>query len=274
MVFELLSYNLYDLLRNTNFHGVSLGLTRKFAQQLCCALDFLSRPELQIIHCDLKPENILLVNPKRSTIKLVDFGSSCHMNEKIYQYIQSRYYRSPDVLLGLDYTMSIDMWSLGCILVELHTGEPLFAGQNEVGQMMKIIEVLGMPPRLLLEKSRRWHVFFERTVDRTYVPKAACQQPGSRRLSEILGVNTGGPRGRRLHESGHTPMDYSIFLEFVLRMLTFDPARRISPAAALGHRFFRRSNSNPVPSGANVLQSGQCDSVSNAPGLFCLKLTN
>ncbi|CAH8468602.1 unnamed protein product [Schistosoma intercalatum] len=274
LVFELLSYNLYDLLRNTNFHGVSLGLTRKFAQQLCCALDFLSRPELQIIHCDLKPENILLVNPKRSTIKLVDFGSSCHMNEKIYQYIQSRYYRSPDVLLGLDYTMSIDMWSLGCILVELHTGEPLFAGQNEVGQMMKIIEVLGMPPRLLLEKSRRWHVFFERTVDRTYVPKAACQQPGSRRLSEILGVNTGGPRGRRLHESGHTPMDYSIFLEFVLRMLTFDPARRISPAAALGHRFFRRSNSNPVPSGANVLQSGQCDSVSNAPGVFCLKLTN
>lgn len=132
LVFELLSYNLYDLLRNTNFHGVSLGLTRKFAQQLCCALDFLSRPELQIIHCDLKPENILLVNPKRSTIKLVDFGSSCHMNEKIYQYIQSRYYRSPDVLLGLDYTMSIDMWSLGCILVELHTGEPLFAGQNEV----------------------------------------------------------------------------------------------------------------------------------------------
>ncbi|CAH8454504.1 unnamed protein product [Schistosoma rodhaini] len=173
LVFELLSYNLYDLLRNTNFHGVSLGLTRKFAQQLCCALDFLSRPELQIIHCDLKPENILLVNPKRSTIKLVDFGSSCHMNEKIYQYIQSRYYRSPDVLLGLDYTMSIDMWSLGCILVELHTGEPLFAGQNEVGQMMKIIEVLGMPPRLLLEKSRRWHVFFERTVDRTYVPKVS-----------------------------------------------------------------------------------------------------
>ncbi|KAH8851542.1 Dual specificity tyrosine-phosphorylation-regulated kinase 1B [Schistosoma japonicum] len=269
LVFELLSYNLYDLLRNTNFHGVSLGLTRKFAQQLCCALDFLSRPELQIIHCDLKPENILLVNPKRSTIKLVDFGSSCHMNEKIYQYIQSRYYRSPDVLLGLDYTMSIDMWSLGCILVELHTGEPLFAGQNEVGQMMKIIEVLGMPPRLLLEKSRRWHVFFERTADRTYVPKAACQQPGSRRLSEILGVNTGGPRGRRLHESGHTPMDYSIFLEFVLRMLTFDPARRISPAAALGHRFFRRSNPNVPSSGASLPQSGQCDSIPNAPVLVC-----
>ncbi|VDP71544.1 unnamed protein product, partial [Echinostoma caproni] len=136
LVFELLSYNLYDLLRNTNFRGVSLNLTRKFALQLCGALEFLSRPELRIIHCDLKPENILLVNPKRSAIKLVDFGSSCHVKEKVYQYIQSRFYRSPDVLLGLDYTMSIDMWSLGCILVELHTGEPLFAGQNEVSSFV------------------------------------------------------------------------------------------------------------------------------------------
>ncbi|CAL8103550.1 unnamed protein product [Calicophoron daubneyi] len=275
LVFELLSYNLYDLLRNTNFRGVSLNLTRKFAQQLCCALEFLSRPELRIIHCDLKPENILLVNPKRSAIKLVDFGSSCHLKEKVYQYIQSRFYRSPDVLLGLDYTMSIDMWSLGCILVELHTGEPLFAGQNEIGQMMKIIEVLGMPPRNLLERSRRWHVFFERTMDRNYIPKGACQPPGSRRLSDILGVNSGGPRGRRLHEPGHSPADYSVFMELVLRMLNFDPDRRIRPASALAHRFFRRSNAiasiatNPdhPSSTSHLVQSNQCDMNAGVPML-------
>ena len=90
LVFELLSYNLYDLLRNTNFRGVSLNLTRKFAQQIATALLFLSWPELKIIHCDLKPENILLCNPKRSAIKLVDFGSSCQLGQRIYQYIQSR----------------------------------------------------------------------------------------------------------------------------------------------------------------------------------------
>ena len=83
LVFELLSYNLYDLLRNTNFRGVSLNLTRKFAQQLCRALLFLGTPELNIIHCDLKPENILLCNPKRSAIKIVDFGSSCQINERV-----------------------------------------------------------------------------------------------------------------------------------------------------------------------------------------------
>lgn len=83
LVFELLSYNLYDLLRNTNFRGVSLNLTRKFAQQMCTALSFLSLPDLQIIHCDLKPENILLCSPKRSAIKIVDFGSSCQLGKRV-----------------------------------------------------------------------------------------------------------------------------------------------------------------------------------------------
>ena len=83
LVFELLSYNLYELLRNTNFRGVSLNLTRKFAQQLCTALLFLSTPEINVIHCDLKPENILLCNPKRSAIRIMDFGSSCLVGQKV-----------------------------------------------------------------------------------------------------------------------------------------------------------------------------------------------
>jgi Serine/threonine protein kinase len=89
LVFELLSYNLYDLLRNTNFRGVSLNLTRKFSQQLCTALLFLSTPELNIIHCDLKPENILLCNPKRSAIKIVDFGSSCQLGQRVSRLFYS-----------------------------------------------------------------------------------------------------------------------------------------------------------------------------------------
>jgi dual specificity tyrosine-phosphorylation-regulated kinase 1 len=132
LVFDLLSYNLYDLLRNTNFRGISLSLTRKFAHQLCTALLFLSSPELRIIHCDLKPENILLCTPKRSAIRIVDFGSSCQMDSRVYHYIQSRFYRSPEILIGVQYDTAIDMWSLGCILVEMHTGEPLFSGANEV----------------------------------------------------------------------------------------------------------------------------------------------
>lgn len=98
-----------------------------------------------------------MVNPKRSAIKIVDFGSSCQIGQRVrflpsrifrsnflfffqlYQYIQSRFYRSPEVLLGIPYDMAIDMWSLGCILVEMHTGEPLFSGTNEVNQLIKSI---------------------------------------------------------------------------------------------------------------------------------------
>lgn len=83
LVFELLSYSLYDLLRYTLFHGVSLNLTRKFAQQICAALYFLAQRPMEIIHCDLKPENILLCSTRRSAIKLVDFGSSCQYGKYV-----------------------------------------------------------------------------------------------------------------------------------------------------------------------------------------------
>ncbi|XP_037934754.1 serine/threonine-protein kinase minibrain-like isoform X2 [Teleopsis dalmanni] len=258
LVFELLSYNLYDLLRNTNFRGVSLNLTRKFAQQLCTALLFLSTPELNIIHCDLKPENILLCNPKRSAIKIVDFGSSCQLGQRIYQYIQSRFYRSPEVLLGIPYDLAIDMWSLGCILVEMHTGEPLFSGCNEVDQMNKIVEVLGMPPKYLLDQSNKTRKFFDIIVsDGSYVLKKSqngrkYKPPGSRKLHDILGVETGGPGGRRLGEPGHSVADYLKFKDLILRMLDFDPKSRVTPYYALQHNFFKRTTDEGTNTAANI----------------------
>ena len=91
LVFEMLSFNLYDLLKNTRFKGVSLNLIRKFSRQILMSLDFLSKSDIDIIHCDLKPENILLRHPRRSALKLIDFGSSCFSNKKMYTYIQSRF---------------------------------------------------------------------------------------------------------------------------------------------------------------------------------------
>ncbi|VDQ02756.1 unnamed protein product [Trichobilharzia regenti] len=77
----------------------------------------------KVIHCDLKPENILLRRAGKSKIKVIDFGSSCYINECPYNYIQSRFYRAPEVILGLPYGTPIDMWSLGCILAEFITGK-------------------------------------------------------------------------------------------------------------------------------------------------------
>ncbi|CAH1280611.1 unnamed protein product [Diabrotica balteata] len=270
LVFELLSYNLYDLLRNTNFRGVSLNLTRKFAQQLCTALLFLSTPELNIIHCDLKPENILLCNPKRSAIKIVDFGSSCQLGQRIYQYIQSRFYRSPEVLLGIPYDLAIDMWSLGCILVEMHTGEPLFSGANEIDQMNKIVEVLGMPPKHLLDQANKTRKFFEKLPgERRYILKKTkdgkkYKIPGTRRLHDILGVETGGPGGRRANEVGHTMSDYLKFKDLILRMLEYDPKTRITPYYALQHNFFKRTSDE---------STNTANSTSSSPAVASLDMS-
>ncbi|XP_054020961.1 dual specificity tyrosine-phosphorylation-regulated kinase 1B-like [Dryobates pubescens] len=244
LAFELLSYSLYELLRNTSFRGVSLPLTRKFGQQLCAALLFLAAPGLRIIHCDLKPENILLCHPKRSALKLVDFGSSCQLGQRLYQYIQSRFYRSPEVLLGLPYDLAIDMWSLGCILVEMHTGEPLFSGANEADQMSRIVEVLGLPPPHMLEQAPKARKYFQK------LPEGAWALRRDRESKKPYHP----PGARRLHE------------DLVQRMLEYDPRGRISPSHALQHSFFRRPSreaaTNTPPGGAG---SGSSASTSPAP---------
>ena len=74
---------------------------------------------------------------------MIDFGSSCFEKEIPYKYLQSRFYRAPEVILGLDYSVKIDMWSLGCILVELYTGLPLFPGNSSYDMLKKMVTVLG-----------------------------------------------------------------------------------------------------------------------------------
>lgn len=93
------------------------------------------------MHCDLKPENILLKHENKSGIKVIDFGSSCFVGQRIYTYIQSRFYRAPEVILGIPYTSAIDMWSFGCIISELYAGFPLFPGESEQEQLAYIMEI-------------------------------------------------------------------------------------------------------------------------------------
>jgi len=84
-----------------------------------------------IIHCDLKPENVLFTDDSFTQVKLIDFGASCEDCKSGFSYVQSRFYRAPEILLGNRYDQGVDMWSLGCIIYELVCGAPLFPANDE-----------------------------------------------------------------------------------------------------------------------------------------------
>ena len=100
---------------------VILLFIQLITRQCLEALQYLH--SLGIVHCDLKPENILIKSYRRCEIKVIDLGSSCFQTDNLCLYVQSRSYRAPEVMLGLQYDEKIDLWSLGCILAELCSGE-------------------------------------------------------------------------------------------------------------------------------------------------------
>ncbi|EFQ28273.1 uncharacterized protein GLRG_03417 [Colletotrichum graminicola M1.001] len=216
---ELLDMNLYEFIKANAFRGFSLKLIRRFTKQMLSSLNLLKQHK--VIHCDLKPENILLRHPLHSEIKVIDFGSSCFENEKVYTYIQSRFYRSPEVILGMTYGMPIDMWSLGCILAELYTGVPIFPGENEQEQLACIMEVFGPPEKHLIEKSTRKKLFFDSMGKPrlTVSSKGRRRRPSSKTLQQVL------------------KCDDEAFLDFLAKCLRWDPDRRLKPEEAIHHEF-------------------------------------
>lgn len=236
LVFELLSFNLYQLIKCTRFNGVSLDLVRKFAYQLThTLLQLESQKPHPIIHCDLKPENILLRNQNRSGIRLIDFGSACYTAKRFHRYIQSRFYRSPEVILFLEYGTPIDRWSLACVLVELHTGVPLFDGRTEAAQLAKFEATLGSIPAEMVAGSPKANRFYYGTLASDFQLKEPV--PERRSLESIIGVTTGGPRGRRLDTPGHDEKSYREFYDFIARFLRYVPEERMSCRDALQHPF-------------------------------------
>ncbi|XP_063700852.1 dual specificity tyrosine-phosphorylation-regulated kinase 2 isoform X2 [Culicoides brevitarsis] len=221
--FELMSINLYELIKKNNYQGFSLSLIRRFCNSIIKCLRLLYHEN--IIHCDLKPENVLLKQRGSSSIKVIDFGSSCYSHRKVYTYIQSRFYRSPEVILGLSYGTPIDMWSLGCILAELYTGYPLFPGENEVEQLACIMELINLPPEELINQATRRRLFFDsRGNPRTTTnSKGRKRKPGSKTISQALRCND------------------TLFIDFVTKCLEWDPKKRMTPDEAAHHEWLQPS---------------------------------
>ncbi|CAE6436620.1 unnamed protein product [Rhizoctonia solani] len=237
IVTELLSINLYELIKANGFAGFTTALIRRFTSQMLASLVLMRQH--RIVHCDLKPENVLLLHPAKSALKVIDFGSSCFEHEKVYTYIQSRFYRSPEVILGMNYHMAIDMWSLGCILAELYTGFPIFPGENEQEQLACIMEVLGVPDKDLVNRSSRKRLFFESNGQPRPVvnSKGRRRRPGSKTLAQVLRC------------------DDELFVDFISKCLIWDPERRLKPQPALRHPFITAGRRPKITSPTPVVSS-------------------
>jgi len=173
-----------------------------------------------VLHRDLKTSNLLLNN--RGELKICDFGLSRQYGSPLKPYTQpvvTLWYRAPELLLGAkEYSTAIDMWSLGCIMAELLSKEPLFTGKNEIGQLDKIFRILGTP------NEERWHGYSK-------LPGAKCKfikQRYNRLRDKFPAVSFTG--GLTLSEAG---------FDLLNRLLTYDPEKRISADDALNHEWFR-----------------------------------
>lgn len=241
LVFTVLAYDLYELLKNENFKGVSLKLVRKFAVQILNTLSLLATSHVRLIHCDLKPENIMVVKHNHTTVNVIDFGSSCFGEEQGSLYVQSRFYRSPEVLLGIPYGTQIDVWSFGCIMFEMHTGRPLFTGKDAEDQLMKITNLLGRPNEAMM-KDRRFFLPGTKEGEKFMKqPEAFSFSERFRRVGYAIITRRQKVDDIKTDDTGRVvDEDLLQFIDLVTKCLDLDPETRITPEEALRHHFFQK----------------------------------
>jgi homeodomain interacting protein kinase len=264
LVFEMLEQNLYDFLKQNKFSPLPLKCIRPIVQQVLHALSKLKR--LGLIHADLKPENIMLVDPIRQPykIKVIDFGSASHVSKAVQStYLQSRYYRAPEILLGLPFCESIDIWSLGCVMAELFLGWPLYPGSSEYDQLRYICQTQGSPPEHMLRAATKTARFFNREESvnglvghhsyafwRLKTPdeheaETAIKSKEARKyifncLEDMSQINV--PNDFEGVELLAEKLDRRAFVSILKEMLQLDQERRIEPDAALKNTFITMSH--------------------------------
>lgn len=247
VVFEHMSKNLRDLLKeDTNGHGLSMQAIRTYSRQMFGALRHMQN--CQVVHCDLKPDNIL-VSPDRKSIKLCDFGTAVDTRDIMErtEYLVSRFYRAPEIILGMEVGYGIDMWAIGCTIYELWTGKILFTGRNNNQMVKAFIDCLGWPSEKLLRKGLPQNVgehfaigpplmLISREVDqqgkdvvRTIEQQKKIARDLRTRVQDAArGITDGAPTTAELND----------FTELLAGCLRYNPVKRFDPKEALSHKFF------------------------------------
>ncbi|KAL4575309.1 hypothetical protein LXL04_022151 [Taraxacum kok-saghyz] len=223
IVCELLKANLYEFHKFNRESGGEVYFTMPRLQSITIqcleALEFLHG--LGLIHCDLKPENILVKSYSRCEIKVIDLGSSCFQTDHLCSYVQSRSYRAPEVILGLPYDKKIDVWSLGCILAELCTGNVLFQNDSPATLLARVIGIISQIDQDMLAKGKDAHKYFTKNH------MLYERNQDTNRLEYLI------PKKTSLRH--RLPMGDQGFIDFVSHLLEINPKKRPSASEALKH---------------------------------------
>lgn len=207
LVFDYVPDSMNKLL-SRNRRGVNPELAQRFVYQLCQALHYCHTN--YVIHRDVKPDNILI--DEDNDIRLCDFGVARTIQfegDPLSDYVATRWYRPPEQELRMDrYSFDADIWSVGCVLMELLTGRPLFPGNTQIDQLNLIQEYLGpLPPQLAARLPRG--VTTVKTTTKSF--------------EELL-------TGRVLPDGT---------LDFVRQTMQLEPKQRLSAATCLNHPFLK-----------------------------------
>ncbi|KAG2325046.1 hypothetical protein Bca4012_039534 [Brassica carinata] len=266
IVFEKLGPSLYDFLRKNSYRSFPIDLVRELGRQLLESVAYMH--DLRLIHTDLKPENILLVSseyikipdykflsrptrdgsyfknlPKSSAIKLIDFGSTTLEHQDHNHIVSTRHYRAPEVILGVGWNYPCDLWSIGCILVELCSGEALFQTHENLEHLAMMERVLGpLPPHMVLRADRRSDRYFRRGAKLDW-PEGATSRDSLKAVWKL-------PRLPNLIMQ-HVDHSAGDLIDLLLGLLRYDPTERLKAREALNHPFFTRSREQSIPFNQN-----------------------
>ncbi|KAJ3127632.1 U4/U6 small nuclear ribonucleoprotein prp4 [Physocladia obscura] len=260
MVFESMSMNLREVLKKFGKDiGLNIKAVRIYAQQLLLSLSLLRKGN--ILHADIKPDNIL-VSESKNTLKLCDLGSASDASEnEITPYLVSRFYRAPEIIIGLPYDFSMDMWSIACTLYELYTGKILFPGRSNNQMLRYMQEVKGPFPKKMLRKGQFTNFHFDESLNflqietttnantdvgattagaaiTTNIVRPLAIVKASKDIkTRLIGGGMGGVGKEEKEIVGH-------FVDFLERSLNLAPEGRLTVKEALVHPFIVGTTTN------------------------------
>ncbi|XP_004239418.1 uncharacterized protein [Solanum lycopersicum] len=234
LVFESLHMNLREVLKKFGRNiGLKLTAVRTYAKQLFIALKHLKN--CGVLHCDIKPDN-MLVNEAKNVLKLCDFGNAMFAGKnEITPYLVSRFYRAPEIILGLSYDHPMDIWSVGCCLFELYAGKVLFPGPTNNDMLRLHMELKGPFPKKMLRKGAFTEQHFDQDLNFLAIEEDPVTKKAIRKLivnikpKDISSIISGSP--------GEDPKMLAHFKDLMERIFVLDPEKRMTVSQALSHPF-------------------------------------